>query len=310
MKNKRLLLLFSLILSVYTVFGQCCSAGNPAGGDGTHSYLNKHQFKFQLFYDQSLSRQYYQADKPIEMDEIEYSSYKFINLGLQYALNEKITFQSDFGYYIEKLQSLNLAHSTVELGAGGFGDLTLQGRYLLYQSIFPEKRWTIGIGARIPVGAFHESIDGVQIPISLQPSGGALKFQASTYYFYKPLRKSLSWFAFALYEHSNTIREGYLVHHYGDYVQISGGCNKHFKERWDVSSRLKTEWRGKDIRDENVVVESSGSVLLMLAPAVSYQIPGDWFLIVSMDIPLYKYVQGMQLTKFGSFQVGISKRLN
>lgn len=310
MKNKALFLLPVLILTVYSASGQCCSAGNPAGGDGTHAYLNKNQLKFQLFYEQSLSKQYYKASSPIEMDEMESSRYKFLNLGLNYAISERITLQSDFGYYFEKTQNLELSQHEVQFKTIGFGDLTLQGRYLLYQSIFPEKRWTIGIGTRIPVGAFHEADQGIQIPVSLQPSSGALKFQASSYYFYKPLRKTLSWFAFLLYEHSNTIREGYLIHHYGDYYLLSFGCNKHLKERWDVSTRLKTEWRGKDIRDENVVVESSGSLLLMLTPAFSYQIPGDWYLTTSLDIPLYKYVQGMQLTKFGSFQVGISKRIN
>lgn len=309
MKNNRLVLLILLFFTYHAGFGQCCSAGNPAGGDGTHTYLPKNQIKLNFFYEYSLSKDYYSGNEAIEMSALEKSYYNFLNLGIQYAINNRLIVQSDFGYFINKTQDLTLNQAAIKLQTKGFGDLSLQARYLIYQSLFPEIRWSVGLGTRIPIGAFHETMDGVQIPVSLQPSCGALKFQASSFLFFKPKGKKLSYFAFVLYEKSNTIRENYLIHQYGDYQLFVLGTNYNFKNRWNISGKIKYELRGKDIRDETIQIESTGSSLVLFSPAVEYQTGNDWSISASLDVPVYKQVNGMQLTKYGSIQIGVTKKI-
>lgn len=307
MKKKALFIFFLFGFGSFKLTAQCCSAGNPVGSDGMQGTLSKNQWVTNLSYRYSLSEDYYHFAKKVEVPIIDNSYYNFNNLSLSYGISKKIALNAEIGYFINKTQSIFIDSSQEKIKAHGFGDLSLSIRYKLVETIKPVRQLLFSGGLRIPVGAFSEEQDGVTIPVSLQPSSGALKFNTSLYFTNRKLSAKTGWNAFLLFEKSNLIEKEYLIHKYGNYLQCMLGAHFILNKELTAFGNLKYELRGHDQRENNLKIESSGSNTLYFSPSVKYRFSKNWDIIILGDLPLYKYMNGYQLTNKFAFQVGIRK---
>jgi hypothetical protein len=73
---------------------------------------------------------------------------------------------------------------------------------------------------------------------------------------------------------------------------------------------MKYEFRGKDQRENEEVVESSGSHLVLINPQITYNFKRGWSVMVLADLPVYKYVNGEQLTNSYAIQCSLYKRIH
>lgn len=308
--NLSIVLLFFTILAAMPAAGQCCSAGNPAGGDGSNDGLNKNDLRLFASYRYSLSRDYFHLDKKIDVPYLQKSYYDYSSFSLTYGLSNRFSIHTELGYFIDKTQELVINNENETIRAGGLGDMALNIRYIPLKTIKPVSQLVFSAGSRVPVGAFNEESDGVTIPVSLQPSSGAFKYNAGVFYSRKNIGSRFGWNAFALFEISSTINKGFLVYDYGNYFQFalagmySAGRNLH------LLANAKLEWRGKDSRESGIIVESSGSRAVFINPQVMFTFHSQWAFIIMSDIPLYKYVNGYQLTNRFALQVGIRRNIS
>ena len=182
-------------------------------------------------------------------------------------------------------------------------------RYTLYKTVKPITSLVASLGTKIPVGNFSEEINGITIPVSLQPSSGALKFNAALFYSRMRSDRKWGWQTFSLFEISNLINTGFLIYKYGNYFQYSLAGNYKLIENLLLIGNLKFEWRGLDTRESGIKVESSGSRVVYFNPQIIYTLKSTWNIIFLADIPVYKYINGYQLTNKFSFQLGVSKMI-
>ncbi len=305
---------FLLLIPVFAIlsikgFGQCCSAGNPLGSNGINDGLPVKEWQFMTSYRHSLSKQYYHKDHKVDVPLVDKSYYDYQSLSVGYGILKWMNINAEIGYFYNKTQILEPGQVTDEIRAKGIGDLAVNLRFLPVKSLRKYSQLIVSGGVRIPVGAFDEQIDGVTVPVSLQPSSGALKINTSLYYSTPVISPDFSINSFAIYEYSNTIEEGYFIYQYGDFFQISSGMQYNVKKLLSFSLNLKYEFRGKDQRENELVVESSGSHLVLINPQITYNFKRGWSVMLLSDLPVYKYVNGEQLTNSYALQCSLFKRI-
>lgn len=296
-------LLFSTDISA-----QCCAAGNPVGGDGSQDALKKNQLSLFLAYRHSYSRDYYHKSQKEDIQNIEKSYYNYGSLSMSYGINWRFTLHTEMGYYFNKVQVVNLTDGRQTIKARGIGDMALNMRYsILPPKIINENRLIFSLGGRLPVGQFNEEQNGVKIPVSLQPSSGALKLNSSLFFSHKKQDALLGLSAFAFFEWSNQINKGLIVYDYGNLFMLEATLFMPIKSAGVLSLSSKVEFRGKDKKGNDFVIESTGSRVLYAKPQLQWKIIHDLYLLTFAEIPVYKYVNGYQLTNLYAFQVGIRK---
>ncbi|MBC8147681.1 MAG: hypothetical protein H8E98_06820 [Bacteroidetes bacterium] len=307
MIKKLIIIVYVFFITTTSCYSQCCSAGNPVGGDGINSGISKNEIRIYTFFRHSLSKDYYHNTNKTIVPIIESSYYDFNNLSVTYGLFEKLLIHSELGYFIDKAQDLNFSGQKDKIKSHGLGDLTINIRYKLHEKAKPETQLIISSGIKFPIGAFNEEQDGIYIPISLQPSSGALKYNASLFYSRKHNESKVGWNSFLMFELSEKIEKDFLVYKYGNYTQFSLGGFYLINKNLTAIANLKYEWRAHDKRENELRIESTGSNVVYFSPIIKYSIKNDFSFILLGEIPFYKDVNGYQLTNFYAWQIGISK---
>lgn len=305
---KIIVILLLQLLIIPTVYGQCCSAGNPVGGDGSYDGLPAKQWRLFAGFRQSYSRDYFHLSKKEDMQHIDHSVYNYSSISVSYGILKNTTLHTEFGYFFDKTQVVNLQDGKEKITAGGPGDLSLNVRQRLFQQKLPNSAQFVAMfGTRLPVGAFHEQSRGVTIPISLQPSSGALKLNAGIFYSKKKKGNLLGYSSVLFFEWSNAIDKDLLYYKYGSFfsVEATGIYSRTSKFTALLSGKL--ECRDNDRREDNIEISSTGSKVIYVKPQIHYQLHAGLFLIASTEFPVYKYVNGYQLTNLYAFQVGVMK---
>ena len=290
------------------VQAQCCSAGNPVGANGFNPESGKGELTLQTQFRHSVSKDYFHESEKIFENPIDRSYYDFSNIMLSYGISKRISAEAELGYFLDKAQELTIGDKDVKIKANGLGDLKLGVRYKLFTD--SKNMLAISLGARFPIGAFEEEQDGVTIPISLQPSSGAYKINSSL--IFSRLSESKLWghVGIMYFEWSDEIEEGFLVYKYGNFFQVSYGAFYRPSPKLMIACTGKYEFRDQDKRENDQTIESTGGNVVYLNPMVRYSLPGKWMLSFSIDLPVYKYVNGYQLTNFMAYQIGVSKMLS
>jgi len=307
---KIFLIIPAFILFWGNSYGQCCSAGNPLGSNGINDGLPVKEWQFLTSFKHSLSKEYFHNDHQIEVPLVEKSYYDYQSLSVAYGILKWMNVSAEIGYFYNKTQILEPGQTTDEIRAHGLGDLAVNLRFLPVKSLRKTSQFILSGGVRIPVGAFDEQIDGVTVPVSLQPSSGALKINTSLYYSILTSNRKFLVNSFALYEYSNTIEEGYFIYQYGDFLQLSSGLQYNLNKHFTFLLNLKYEWRGQDQRENDEIVESSGSHLILVNPQITYNFKHGWSIMLLSDLPVYKYVYGEQLTNSYAIQCSLYKRIH
>lgn len=302
-----------IILSLLAIFlltdsyGQCCSAGNPSGADGSVSGTRMKDLMVSTTFRHSLSNRYYHNSSPDTAQNIKRSFYNYQNLSIVYGLHHKFAVQTELGYFYDKVQELDLDGENIRLSAHGLGDFSLNIRYIPFFNVVPFSLLVVAGGIKIPIGDFEEEINGVTIPISLQPSSGAFKYNASIFYSRKFENRKLGWACMAFFEYSETIRKGYLVYKYGNLFQMNLSGFYSYGKNWMFTLNTKFEYRDYDHRENEVKIKSTGSRSIVLNPQIQCLIRGGWGILLLADVPVFKNVNGHQLTNLYAIQMGLRK---
>ena len=308
MKKFFILILFLCIITS-NISAQCCSAGNPVGGDGFQDGLNRNQLRIYSLYRHSLSKDYFNENEKINVPELQRSYYDFVNLSFNYGINERMTIVSRLGYFINKKQELLINNQDIDILARGFGDLSFNFRYSLIKKKIKASQLTLSVGTIIPIGNFNERMDGILIPLSIQPSSGSFKYNFGIFYGLNSKNKTFGFSTFAFSEFSSKINKDFLEYKYGNYFQLSISATYLFKRKLLFISNFKYEYRTNDIRENEQVVESSGGSVIYFSPQIQFEFFPTWIFAFNYQIPVFKYVNGYQLTNKNAFSFGIIKNI-
>ncbi|PKP03443.1 MAG: hypothetical protein CVU11_08105 [Bacteroidetes bacterium HGW-Bacteroidetes-6] len=301
----KLLVLFVFCAFAYTNMGaQCCSAGNPVAGTGFESSLSKGLLQVSTSAKYSISDQFYLHDNKVDNPYIQKSSFLYQNLWLSYSFTNRFSISAESGYFYDKSQLLLINNSPFKLGANGIGDLLVNAKFVVLKKMKPVTQLAFSAGTKIPVGAFHQSVNGVTIPVSLQPSAGAFRWTAAAYFQRLSANQQWGFASQASVELSSEINKNYLVYRYGPFYRINAGVMRKVFPKVNVSLFGVFDFRGKDTREYEEVVESSGSYSVFIQPWIQYAFRPNRILFANFDFPVYRYFLGEQIGNKCAFQMG------
>jgi len=264
-------------------------------------------FEVSLLYQHSYSSIYYEGHQKSDYKYIDYSYFDFSSLRVSYGITNRLKMRAEIGFFFSKAQTFDFGY---DRAANGFGDLILGVQYDVYQNIplaidiFPSFDFTI------PVGKFDQMNGPVVLPIDIQPSSGSFKYNAGLLFSKRFLAGKVALFVSGNAEFSQRINTERTNYKYGNLYNASiYGAYTFFKHLTTaIQLRLMVRDRASDANKEKV--NATGGTYLFLTPQVRYTFFKYWSLGFLFELPIYKYVNGTQLTNDYAFSFRFSRTIN
>lgn len=291
-----IILLF--FLTARTVISQCCaSSGNPIGGTVNLGSLDKKLLRTVSYYHFSYSDDYYSGSKKYSgnLASVERGVSSYLGLLMGYGLSDNVTIEMETAYVIGKTNFYRL--NDEKLSGYGFSDAVISVRPTIYRS--PDAQFSIScaLGSNIPLSGKLQQVNGVTLPVDLQPSTGSFGIVAQTNILKENSFRMISFLLLNRFEKYFENRQEYM---YGNSFSTSVFFSKFFpfeSQRIDGSTlilQLKNQIRGKNAR-EGERIDGSGNCSFYFIPQVNLTVSGTWHFSLLVDIPVYQYFNGIQL---------------
>ena len=316
-----IILILSLILKIENATAQCCSAGSgsPVGGGASQGVLMDNQVEINTNFQFIHSEKFLEGDEPVK-DFIDHFSSSYLYTRLAYGVTEDFTMSVETGYFFAKKQ--------VELNeedfynSSGISDLILFPRYrILNKGGFSNQfEWTIGMGWKIPLGSYNDSVGRIEPflgneyfvtkPLAVQLSSGSNDFIFYNF-LYKALSPKFRLFTTALY-----IKKGWnpAGEKFGDYLGITLNASQSLSRSFGISLQAKSEIVGKMQVNPDVLMfaypdydpEATGSKKIFIAPGINYNYKNAFNFYLTAEYPVYQYLTKIQIGSQYQFTVGVS----
>ncbi|MES2397496.1 MAG: hypothetical protein V4549_15920 [Bacteroidota bacterium] len=322
---KQVIITISILLYGEYLYAQgCCSggSGSPIAGGASQGVLQERQMEISSNYQYIGTSKFLYQDKDT-VKQFDYLSSNYIYTRLAYGLTKDFTMSVESGYFINKTQIGLDKVDTIK--SSGIADLILFPRYDIVNRTEESKRTeiTIGLGYKIPLGMHNDSTvvytnptTGQRFyttsPPTVQPTTGSQDIIFYTFFFRGYPLKNFRIFANTLY-----IKKGWnsLGQKFGDYATIGLFASKTFFEKLGVTLQVRGEWIDKMKADKNVDllalynvdITSTGSRKVFFVPQLSYTHKSFTVFVLS-EIPVYQYVNNIQVASQYQFTGGLSYR--
>ena len=279
---------------------QCLSSVNPVGGSANLLVLEKNTLRVIGFYRFNYGDRYFEGSSRSDFDLIRNANYNYTGTIMGYGVANKVTLETELGYFINKTQNYN-TDPRYSLRGSGVSTGVFSVRYSLFKD--DEKRFFISssLGAKVPFSTRPLSRDGVELPVEVQPTLGAFGMVIQGFIVKEQPITGTRYFLTGRMEVNSRNRQEYKL---GTSVFTSFFVSKHLmfpwlKGDWTAILQLRNETRGVD-RTMAGVKESSGSTIFYLVPQVNHSIKEKWNVSLMADLPVYQYLNGIQLaTRYG-----------
>lgn len=184
------------------------------------------------------------------------------------------------------------------------GDVRLLGRYQM-QGNHPANVYGVMAGLKFPTGDFRvRNASGELAERSLQPGTGTTDPVLAVFWNDTLPIPDSGWFAQAQGQMPLYKMAGYRP---GYQLQLDLGYTYHPLDDLALSLQLNTLKKGRDTGPE-AEFEDSGSWTVSLSPGVTYAVLANTSIYGFVQVPIYRYVNGVQLTARWAALVGISTR--
>ena len=163
----------------------------------------------------------------------------------------------------------------------------------------------LNLGLKLPTGRIKvENRDGELAERSLQPGSGSIDTLLGVTYHSPPNAGAFSWFSQATWQHAVTTRDQYKP---GDRFNWDVGGRYNFSKNLSGILQANFQARAHDT-GANAEPEDTGGRFAYISPGIAYAIGPDTQAYAFVQLPVYTYVNGVQLATGKSFSIGISQR--
>ena len=188
------------------------------------------------------------------------------------------------------------------------GDVRVLGRYQFAPTESAEHslgQWGLYFGAKLPTGSHTvANKEGETAERTLQPGTGTTDALFGAFVRSALPLKDMSWFAQTLVQFPLNTRDEYKP---GKRLSIDTGLRYESTERLALLLQANLLFRGRDSGDQ-AEPEDSGGKSLWLSPGISFAVTQNIQAYGFLQLPLYQYVNGVQLVADRSFVFGVSTR--
>ena len=196
--------------------------------------------------------------------------------------------------------------------ANAIGDIKLLGRYRWSLDQARNSGMGIKFGLKLNTGKKDFTITQTgekPSEVTLQPGNGSTDLILGLFWHQSPPESSWSWFTQGTLQNSikpsSTFRPG-------NQINLDGGARYALNRDLSALLQLNAQWNDTDSGEgaalTGALEPSSGGRSVSLTPGVNYALTHSTQLYGLLQLPLYQYVNGEQLTPDSSFTVGVNHR--
>lgn len=276
-----------------TVFSQCCSQGNPINGTTNVGTVDKGNLRVILAHRYNFGDTYFENHTKTDYRLAEESNYNYSSTIISYGLTQKLTLETELGYFINK----TLAYKYFIKTNKGFNNAVLSAKYALYKNAESGIEITPALGFKAPFSFERQSQDNVMLPFELQTS--TLAYGAVTQLFIlKKFKEGKS--SLILFNRNELNTETQYSYRYGNNYSFSLFFNSTLNKRLVLVAQTRAEYKAPDIRNTNEEVMNTGGYVVFVSPQISYEIAPKFYFYMFADMPVYRHFYGRQLSaKYG-----------
>lgn len=186
------------------------------------------------------------------------------------------------------------------------GDARITGRYLFSPRSEAPHPGNLGVqfGIKLPTGEYNvANSDGDVAERSLQPGTGTTDGIVGAFYG-NTLAGGSSWFADANLIAAFADRDGYKP---GTRVGVDLGTSYPWNNRLALLLQVNAHWKDRD-SGSNAEPEDTGGTFVHLSPGIGVSLGDKTRLYGFVQVPIYQYVNGVQLIADWSVAAGLSRR--
>jgi hypothetical protein len=309
MKLKKSLIISSLIaVSIPTYVYACASCGCSLSTDwDAQGISGAPGIRLDLRYDYLDQKQYRSGSNKTSKlavdgqgNEVEdKTTNHYVTAGIDYSPSR------DWGINIQ-IPYIDRSHSTYG-DSGGYpstsssdgydtshtksvGDIKVIGRYLI-------SGYNLGLqlGVKLPTGDYKKTFDnsGDSLDRGLQPGSGTTDLLVGAYHF-GSINKDWDYYAQAMAQIPTNTKDGYQP---GNSLNLNFGVRYLLNDYITPQLQINTKVSGRDSEVGNAATgQDSGGTLVYLSPGVTVNVLKDLKLYGFVQLPIYQYVNGNQLT--------------
>lgn len=294
----------------------CCSGGVPLGGSLGLGTAEQKTVQLLLTYDLNTLNDLMAVDRVLDDDtRIRQTNSRLLEVN--YGLSDRFSIAAVVSY-INQIRTINGFEGVQEITkTQGLGDLV----FLLKYRVTPIENklnhtLVIGAGPKLPTGKteFTNNI-GLILPADMQPGTGSLDGFLWSYYqknaLFVPALSLINVMTFRK-SGKNTSYNDTQTYEFGDEFQFNLGFNYNlFTIRWPVDFFVFGRYRSQteDFIDGDTF-PSTGGKWVYLIPGVNVAFHPDLAFRITSDIPVYRKLDGTQLTTSSKFTFSLFYNLS
>lgn len=289
----------------------CCSGGVPLGGSLGLGAAEGKSLQVLVTYNYNAINDLVSFSDKLEDDTRSRTTHSSI-IELNYGLTQRfsITGVVPFIRQTRTIQGYNGVENYT--ATQGLGDVVFLAKYRL---INPEKTsesdWVIGAGPKIPTARTNfTNNEGLVLPADMQPGSGSIDGIFWSYFlksrFLNNPNLGLAAVTAFRYSGENKDYNTTQTYRFGNEFQFSMGLNYNFFLRWpiDVFTFARYRFQDEDLIDGGAF-PSSGGQWVYVVPGMNINFSPEWSMRLSGDIPVYRKLEGTQLTTSAKFSAAI-----
>jgi hypothetical protein len=160
-------------------------------------------------------------------------------------------------------------------------------------------------GVKLPTGDYRvQNGDGTQAERALQPGTGSTDLVYGAFYSAAALTSESSWWVQALIQQAVMTQDDFRP---GNQYQLNLGYRQPLGSSLRGLLQLNTLVKSRDSGAE-AEADLSGSTSVFLSPGLSYSVARDLEFYGFVQLPIYRYVNGVQLSANRAWVFGLTTR--
>lgn len=309
MKNTILVLFF---LSGQSVFSQtCCSGGVPLSNNLGLPNEGKGSFFVGLNYDYNNLNTLKAGDDKLD-DESRKRITNSILLNLGYSFTDRISLEALFTW-VNQTRTISQFGNQNFTETLGIGDAVFLVKYAIPDALGERTLLNLGLGTKAPLGRSDLTTEeGFQLTADLQPGSGAWDalgwLSVSKGLNFRPSATLSGSFTYRLTGRNPSYLNDTSVYEFGNVMQANVGVTDEFLWFGTIFNPgliLKYRKAFEDRIDASEIPNTGGQ-WVFIRPELTVNLTPKLSLATRVELPVYSYVDGTQLTPTVRVTVGIS----
>jgi hypothetical protein len=300
-----------LVFPVIVNAQACCSGGVPLGGSLGLGAADSKSLQVLVTYDYNAMNDLVSFTENLNDDTRSRTTQSSI-IELNYGVTQRFSFTGVVPF-IRQTRTIQGFEGNKDFTATqGLGDVVFLAKYRLINS---EKKqtldWVIGAGPKFPTAKTDfTNNQGLVLPADMQPGSGSFDGIFWSYFlksrFLNNPNLGLAAVTAFRYSGENKNYNTTQTYRFGNEFQFSMGLNYNFFLKWpvDVFTFVRYRFQDEDLIDGGVF-PSSGGQWVYLIPGLNINFSPKWSMRLSGDIPMYRKLEGTQLTTSWKFTAAI-----